>query len=138
MAVSKLGPRFHHLLRQAGTGEHVPPHWRGALPRPAQTGVGEATHEAAAWLPGQVATLDVGSRAKSEGSPAVILLAGVLVLGMLMRGYLQTGRGRPQMEADFSGLVAISEVAVSGPRSNGMGIPGTKSGKPGTSSRLLH
>src|SRR3954462_11781243 len=96
MAVSKLSPRLHHLLRQAGTGEHVPPHWRGALPRPAQTGVGEATHEAAAWLPGQVATLDVGSRAKAEGSLTVIVLARVLVSVMLMKGYLQTGRGRPQ------------------------------------------
>jgi hypothetical protein len=104
----------------------------------AQTGVGEATHEAAAWLPGQVATLDVGSRAKAEGSQAVIVLAGVFVSGMLLRGYLQTGRGRPQMGADFSGLVAISEGAVSGPRSNGMGTPGTKSGKPGPSLRLLH
>ena len=45
-----------------------------------------------------------------------------------MRGYLRNAAGRPQMGADFSGLIAISEGVVSGPHSNGMGTSVTRSG----------
>ena len=63
-----------------------------------------------------------------EATPEVIGLAGVIEVPP-MRGYLRNAAGRPQMGADFSGLIAISEGVVSGPRSNGMGTSVTRSGK---------
>jgi len=85
-----------------------------------------------------------------EATPEFIGLAGVVVV-LPMRGYLRNRTGRPHMglifsamarpqfrelitrlrvfARDFSGLLAISESVMSSPRSNGMGTPGTRSGK---------